>query len=153
MGRFFRRALELMAAHPWLHAAFWATIVLQLVYKLGLALCFRTIFDDGINGGNGRILMEALGALVLLLVIFGVASLVQEEIVAQLATRIANRMRRRLFAKFLSVSPSFHRQNSPSALLDGMGNDIGAVELALVPAAPTVLPHRAVVRSSIAMLL
>jgi ATP-binding cassette subfamily B protein len=152
MKRFVSHAVVMMAAHPGLFALFWVTTVVQLAYKVGAAFCARVIFDDGIHNGNGRALALALATLVALLATFAIGAIAQERVMARLGTLIGNGLRRRLFEKQLSVSPQFHREHTPSDLVDRMGNDVGSIELALVRGVPAMLLDLTIVAVSIILL-
>src|SRR5215469_13072916 len=152
MKSFIRRAIAMMAAYPGPFILFWVTALLQLAYKLGAAFCARVIFDDGIGHHDGRALALALLTLIVLLAIFALGSIGQEQVMARLGIRIANNLRRRLFDKQLSVSPQFHRQHGPSDLVDRMGKDVGNVELAFVRGIPPLLLDLTIVLLSILLL-
>src|SRR5215470_9832366 len=152
MGKFAVRCLKLMSRHPGLHAMFWLAIVVQLIYQLGAAFCYQQIFDEGIIRANSAALYEAVAILAGLLVLFAAALLLQERAMSTLGMRATSELRMRLFRKLLALSPGYHAKTSPSELIDRMGNDIGAFELALVRALPVMLLSGSLVFTSVVLL-
>jgi ATP-binding cassette, subfamily B, bacterial len=152
MGKFAVRCLKLMSRHPGLHAMFWLAIVVQLLYQLGAAYCYQQIFDEGIIRANSAALYEAVAILAGLLVLFAAALLLQEHVMSTLGMRATSELRMRLFRKLLALSPGYHAKTSPSELIDRMGNDIGAFELALVRALPVMVLSGCLVFTSVVLL-
>lgn len=146
------RCLKLMSAHPGLHAAFWQQTLMQLCYKLGSAYCYQQIFDEGVTHTNAHALYEAVAILAGLLLLFAIALLLQERVMSVLGMHVANRLRNALFVKLLALSPRFHAKTSPSELIDRMGNDVGAFEVALVRALPIVLVQGSIIVSTVVLL-
>ncbi|HMF23941.1 MAG TPA: ABC transporter transmembrane domain-containing protein [Pseudolabrys sp.] len=141
-----------MSRHPGLHAMVWLAIAAQLIYKLGAAFCYQQIFDEGITRANSTALYEAVIILAALLLLFAAALLLQERVMSTLGMRVTSRLRMRLFRKLLALSPGYHAKTSPSELIDRMGSDIGAFELALVRALPVLLFNGSLVFASVVLL-
>ncbi len=131
---------------------FWLAIVVQLIYQLGAAFCYQQIFDEGIIRANSAALYEAVAILAGLLVLFAAALLLQERAMSTLGMRATSELRMRLFRKLLVLSPGYHAKTSPSELIDRMGNDIGAFELAFVRALPVMLLSGSLVFTSVVLL-
>lgn len=152
MNHFVRRCLSLMSKHPGLHAMFWVSTVIQLGYKLGAAYCYQQIFDEGIIRANAPALYKAVALLGCLLILFALALVLQEQSMSSLGMRVTNSLRKTLFDKLLALSPRFHTKTSPSELIDRMGNDISAFEMALVRALPVVLVQASIMVASVILL-
>ena len=153
MLTFLRRATGWMHEHPGLAFTIWFTVLIQIVRKIAAPILYGIIFDQGFGAGDGRALATALAALVVLLVAFTAASFLQESSMAQLSVRIVNALRERLFRKFLAVPPSFHNRYAPSDLVDRMGSDVGAIELALVRGIPPLFLNGGITAIAILFLI
>src|SRR6266446_9705580 len=152
MGKFAVRCLKLMSRHPGLYAMFWLAIVVQLIYQLGAAFCYQQIFDEGIIRANSAALYEAVAILAGLLVLFAAALLLQEGAMSTLGMRVTSELRMRLFRKLLALSPGYHTKTNPSELIDRMGSDIGAFELAIVRALPLLFFNGSLIFVSVVLL-
>lgn len=153
MGHFIRRSVRMIYAHTGLFAIFCASAVAQVAYKLGAAYCYQQIFDEGIIRANLGLLYRAIALLAGLLVVFATGLFLQERSTSALGSRIAGGLRSGIFLKLLAASSDFHARTSSSEFVDRVGNDVNAVELALVRAVPVVLVQGSLIFASVAILL
>lgn len=152
MGRFTRRCLGLMSAHPALLALFCVSALAQLTYKLGAAYCYQQVFDEGILRGNAPLLYRATELLAALLVLFALALLLQERVMSTLGVRTANRLRQDVFRKLLVASPELRAKTDSSEFIDRIGSDVNAVELALIRAVPVLLVQGSLIVGAVILL-
>ena len=126
-------------------------VVLQVIYRLALPSILETVFDGGIEHHNGHVLRVAIIQFALLLLAFIIAAVLQERGMAGLAVIVSRRLRAAIFGKLIAM-PMQSQARRGLDILDRMGADVDAIELATVQALPVSFMQGATTAASIVLL-
>ena len=153
MIRFVIESVGRLARWRGLAAALMLSLALQVLYQIGTPLLFKIIFDDAIAVRRFDVLIAAIASLGGLLVILGVAGVLQEAVMARLAVRSVNVLRSAIFDRIQAHGPDFFEQTSTGVIGERFGSDIAAIELAILRAVPAVLLHGTVILAACVLLI
>ena len=132
-------------------AAVALAVLLQVIYRLTLPSILETVFDGGIDHHNGHVLRVAIIQFALLLLAFIIAAVLQERGMAGLAVIVSRRLRAAIFGKLIAM-PVQSQARRGLDILDRMGADVDAIELATVQALPVSFMQGATTAASIVLL-
>ena len=131
-----RRTLRLLAERPlWLLLIVLAILV-ELAFLSGLPYSFRFIVDRGILGRDYDFLIWLLGVLALGAVLFAVIGILRDRLLARLIAHMLSQFRRLLYQRVEAMPLPWLQTHPRAELVARFSGDLGAVEQALVAAAP-----------------
>jgi ATP-binding cassette subfamily B protein len=134
--RFLARSVIQFGQWRGLAIALACALLLQMLYQIGTPLMFKAIFDDAIAAHRADVLVYAIATLVGLLVAFGIGGVLQEVVMARLATRCVNLQRQAIFDRIQAHAPDFFQKTSGGEIGARFGSDLAAYEMALLRAVP-----------------
>ena len=152
MGKLVAECWRVVLRRPALGIGIAVAAFIQIGYRLSVPYFFQQVFDQGIANRNATILYRSIAGLAVMLALFGLAILLQERAASDLSMDVANRLRRKLFAKLLAMPEHIIAQHRPASLVDRMGNDAGLVETAIVRGLPTLFIQGVLVVTSVVLL-
>ncbi len=116
-------------------------IVLEMAFASALPFSLKFIIDDGLIGGDHRLLIAIVIALAIGGLAISVIGLARDFVFARLAAAALGALRARLFAHLQRLSLDFYGRSRSGDVLGRFSNDLASVETALINAIPWgVLP-------------
>jgi ATP-binding cassette, subfamily B, bacterial len=96
-----------------------------------LPLSQKYLIDSAIGAGKVSLVVELLGALLVLFVVQGIAGLVKDYLSARTGAQVMSGLRARLFEHLQALSMSFHGRNAVGDVMARFSTDMESVERAL----------------------
>ena len=119
---------------------------------LAIGWGFKTLVDRAFSDHSGAVLHEALGMLLCVVLLMSGAAYMRIRLIYQVAERVINDLRKKLYSHLLTLDPAFFEQHKTGDQVSVINADTTVLQLVMVANMPMVVRHCLMLTGALFML-